>query len=315
MSQNYRGNGRGRGQNYHGGYNGGRRENREGYSDEQQGGGYNEVRKFPANNYNQNFQGGNVSQGASGYYNRPQKPAYGGGGRGRGRGREISRWHDRASTELMDAVERLNENDSEGVLDVKIWRYADSNGWILVESLSTGDAYYFNENKRLTKKGKDIPNELRGKKAIQEGSQPQNADFPKPPQQWPEMKILKNIRTNSYSIKGKLLENEIHSYLVEFDPPIPTSNATLRSRILFGGRKSSENREWLKSTFGAYVFDNHQLYCMGRDYSSKVNSNEEDEDEDDEDEKGEKSICNQPNINKTKKTKNTRLCNGSKTIK
>lgn len=78
--------------------------------------------------------------------------------------------------------------------------------------------------------------------------------------------IIGNVRTNSFPLRGRILENRVHQYLVNFEPEVTTNNSELRHKILFGANRvqRQNNYKTLFDYFGKFEFDNHCLYCMGR---------------------------------------------------
>jgi len=284
-SQNYRGRGRGS----RGGMGGGRGHNNRGRGgNRQRGGGQQQgcfncgngghfSRECPQNsqrngNYNQQNSRNDNYRGNGGYHN-------GGGGGGGGRRfvgntafkgvTKAERFHDNASDALLDKVEQMNEIDVTGPMEVKVVEFV--NGWQLIDSLSTGIQYFYKPRlgeSSPAQTSRQIPAECKEERKVrEERSQPQGSTFAKPPDSRLYSRDLRCIplKTNAYIVSGEFLNNTVHSYLVEFDPPLKNCEVLERRRVVIGTTSSEQrrNRKLLDAKFGNWTFNNNFMYSIG----------------------------------------------------
>ncbi|ETO24359.1 hypothetical protein RFI_12797 [Reticulomyxa filosa] len=223
---------------------------RQGYHRESRGGGYHDEQYGGEGSYGREGRrygddryGGGGGGGEHGYRGRGGGGRGGRGGRGRGGDRNknaMSRYHGKASRELIKEVEELNANDSIGPQFVRVWKYENCQ-WIKVESLSKGGYYYYNEFTKETKEAAEQPKEIIKAKLIETTAQRQGVKFPTPPKvNWEKVaknetfRIIEDLKSNSFPIIGDLLKKEIHHYIVEFEPAIKTSDSLRRREVILG---------------------------------------------------------------------------------
>jgi len=221
--------------------------------------------------------------GGGGYHQR--RGGYGGGGGGgRGRGRrggrfhgnaafkgvmKAERFHDTASESLLNVVEEMNEIDVSGPMEVRVVEFV--NGWQLIDSLSTGIQYFYKPrggDSLPAKTSRSVPAECREESAVrEERSQPQGSTFAKPPDPALYSRDLRCIplQTNAYTVSGEFLNNTVHSYLVDFDPPLKNCEVLERRRVVIGTTSSEQrrNRKLLDEKFGNWTFNNNFMYSIG----------------------------------------------------
>merc|ERR1719295_2578167 len=182
---------------------------------------------------------------------------------------KAERFHDNASDALLDKVEQMNEIDVTGPMEVKVVEFV--NGWQLIDSLSTGIQYFYKPRAGEScpaKTSRSVPVECKEERKVrEERSQPQGSTFAKPPHPALYSTDLRCIplKTNAYIVSGEFLNNTVHSYLVEFDPPLKNCEVLERRRVVIGTTSSEQrrNRKLLDAKFGNWTFNNNFMYSIG----------------------------------------------------
>merc|ERR1712154_156698 len=126
-----------------------------------------------------------------------------------------------------------------------------------------GDFYYHN---RIEKKNtKKKPLELRDSSAIKTEYRPYRVEYALRPSEYPKNLPTIILKTNSFQVRGKILETAVNQYEVSFVPSIKSELVTLREKVVLGSSLKSRrnNFEVLREKFGEFQFDNHALYSMG----------------------------------------------------
>jgi len=163
----------------------------------------------------------------------------------------------------------MNEIDVTGPMEVKVVEFV--NGWQLIDSLSTGIQYFYKPrtgDSAPAKTSRSVPAECKEERKIrEERSQPQGSTFAKPPNAQLYSRDLRCIalKTNAYTVSGEFLNNTVHSYLVEFDPPLKNCEVLERRRVVIGTTSSEQrrNRKLLDAKFGNWTFNNNFMYSIG----------------------------------------------------
>lgn len=181
---------------------------------------------------------------------------------------KAERFHDNATDSLLSAVDKMNEIDVDGPQEVNVVEFA--NGWQLIDSLSTGQQYFHKpaQSKELkSQTSRRIPAECKEESKVrEERTQPQGSTFAKPPDPLLYSPKLESIPvvTNAYLVSGDFLRNTVHTYLVEFSPPLMNQEVLERRRAVIGVTQSRQraNRRLLERKFGHWTFNNNSLYSI-----------------------------------------------------
>ena len=54
------------------------------------------------------------------------------------------------------------------------------------------------------------------------------------PTEWPSNMPVVILKTNSFQVRGKILETEVHQFEVTFEPPIKSEHVQLREKVVLG---------------------------------------------------------------------------------
>jgi len=162
----------------------------------------------------------------------------------------------------------MNAVDVDGPQEVKVVEFA--NGWQLIDSLSTGQQYFHKpaQSKECpSQTSRRIPAECKEQNLVRaERTQPQGSTFAKPPDPLLYSPKLESIPvvTNAYLVSGDFLRNTVHTYLVEFSPPLSNQEVLERRRAVIGVTPSRQraNRRLLEAKFGHWTFNNNALYSI-----------------------------------------------------
>ncbi len=114
-----------------------------------------------------------------------------------------------------------------------------------------------------------MPDECKNEHYLDLKYQDQGSRFTKPPKNGVytnDLRTVPGIITNAYILNGDLFTNTVHTYLVEFDPPLETKNVLERRSIVLGNntKQKTKNRRMLMDKFGYWAFDNHKFFSLGR---------------------------------------------------
>merc|ERR1712154_505585 len=215
-------------------------------------GGYDEYRDFTVRRGRGRGHRGGRSRGG-----------YSGGHRGgyQQQSKSVVRFHDTAD-EALDREVLIMNKDHPGAQQIRVLKFAKSQ-WEAVESLTRGDFYYHN---RIEKKNtKKKPAELRDSSAIKTEYRPYRVEYAARPNEYPKNLPTIILKTNSFQVRGKILETAVNQYEVSFLPSIKSELVTLREKVVLGSSLKSRrnNFEVLREKFGEFQFDNHALYSMG----------------------------------------------------
>ena len=110
-------------------------------------------------------------------------------------------------------------------------------------------------NKHFDKhRRKDKPDELRGSVPIDVQFRPYTVTYPSRPTEWPQNMPVVILKTNSFQVKGKILETQVHQFEVTFRPSIKSELAHLRDKVVFGSgiEKKRTNYQLLHEQFGEF---------------------------------------------------------------
>ena len=152
--------------------------------------------------------------------------------------------------------------DHPGAQQIRILKFKNSQ-WEAVESLTRGDFYYHN---RIEKKNtKKKPTELRNSTVSKTEYRPYRVEYASRPTEYPKNLPTIILKTNSFQVRGKILETAVNQYEVSFNPAIKSELVTLREKVVLGTNMKSRRKNFdiLREKFGEFQFDNHALYSMG----------------------------------------------------
>jgi len=173
----------------------------------------------------------------------------------------------------------MNEIDVDGPQEVNVVEFA--NGWQLIDSLSSGLQYFHkpSTSEQPSQTIRRIPEECKEESKIrEERTQPQGSTFAKPPDPLLYSADLESlpIVTNAYLVSGDFLRNTVHTYLVEFSPPLSNQEVLERRRAVIGVSASRQraNRRLLEAKFGHWTFNNNSLYSIAAP-AHKTGANDE----------------------------------------
>ena len=123
------------------------------------------------------------------------------------------------------------------------------------------------------------PAECNGMQPYEMQYQDQGSRFvlpPKPDQyDYREMdrNLIYGITTNAFPIAGKILNNDVHAYLVTYQPPIGQENTVARRNVLLGANKREAKRnERILFEFFGKVADVHRACSFSLSLFSHLNS-------------------------------------------
>jgi len=118
-------------------------------------GGYQQYDEYQQGDFG-GYRGGGGRRRGRGHGDRGGR----GGGRGSGRGdrsRNLTRYNEKASKVLLNEVKDFNKDDYAGPQQVRVWRFTGTT-WSKIESLSRGEAYFYNEETNKVLKCGEKPN-------------------------------------------------------------------------------------------------------------------------------------------------------------
>jgi len=163
----------------------------------------------------------------------------------------------------LDREVLIMNKDHPGAQQIRVLKFAKSQ-WEAVESLTRGDFYYHNRMEKKNTKKK--PQELRDTNHVKTEYKPYRVEYASRPQQYPKQLATIILKTNSFQVRGKILETAVNQYEVSFIPPIKSEMVALREKVVLGGslKNRRKNFDILRERFGEFQFDNHALYSMGK---------------------------------------------------
>ncbi|ETO21767.1 hypothetical protein RFI_15436, partial [Reticulomyxa filosa] len=81
---------------------------------------------------------------------------------------------------------------------------------------------------------KKKPKELANSRPVKTEYRPYTAPYATRPKHWPTDVATITLKTNSFEVRGKLLETQVFQFEVAFDPPIDAEQVTFREKVILG---------------------------------------------------------------------------------